>query len=183
MDTPVIDMSKTGRVFEYQTVDSEKGLMSSSSFVHIQRTGRTSHPLVEHIHTFKHLFIGGHTFAKVAVYDHITEDCDFHLWFVPDINTTRCNHHSWSKASNCSQNWFWILDSWPLYEMKFHQTAVTIICVYILVHQKLYHGTFTTKKPWNLSVQFHNIYFTFKFSVLSAMPSISYYFELFHTII
>lgn len=87
----VVEDVRTGRAIEYRTLDSEKGLISCSSFVHVQKTGSASHPLVGHIlRIFKHLFIGvTRTFAKVAVYDDITEDCDCHLWFVPDINATR----------------------------------------------------------------------------------------------
>ena len=87
----VVEDVRTGRVIEYRTLDSEKGLTSCSSFVHVQKTGSNSHPLVGHIvRIFKHSFIGvTHTFTKVDVYDHVTEDCDCHLWFIPNINATR----------------------------------------------------------------------------------------------
>ena len=87
----VVEDIQTGRDIEYRAAGSEEGLLSCSSVVNVKLPGGNQHPSVGHIVClFIHSFVGHtRTFAKVAIYDHITEDCDSHLLFVPDVTATR----------------------------------------------------------------------------------------------
>jgi len=104
----VVEDIQTGRGIEYRAADSE-GLLSCSSVVNVKLPGGNQHPLVGHIIClFIHSFVGHtRTFAKVAIYDHITEDCDSHLLFVPDMTATQLSKPLTTAKTDSE---LWILD-------------------------------------------------------------------------
>lgn len=113
----VVEDIQTGRGIEYRAADSEEGLLSCSSVVNVNYNVAINTLQLDTLFVFSYYSFVGHTrtFAKVAVYDHITEDCDSHLLFVATRHDCDMAYYgllgSVVKASHYSQNRFRTLDS------------------------------------------------------------------------